>query len=317
MAVETPKWTPVCGREDLLARRGFELVVFRADEHGKIISGFPASKLGRGGESVYGRDFKGLEVYKYIQKMLAGYSRTPFLIGGVRGCSMIVRSMVPAANICAALIFFASEECVCALAASGAFDLVVLPAQPGGDFDFLGGHDYSGAAEVERAYGFVKSGFYGYSPEYMRPGNRGTQRLFDLIRGLAFIACCAAECRIDYNIFNAHGMIGNRFDWDIFTVFTFLSLLACGRVGIMRDARIFCGVLNREIITDIETEVYCRSEYTPELEECQRIADRRRMLFEFSVIKKGGGYTLKIRFSPVRYEWSALGIKSANVFDFR
>ena len=87
-------------------------------------------------------------------------------------------------------------------------------------------------------------------------------------------------------------------------------MLAFGRAGIRREAKLRYGILHGEPIIDIEAEILDEVSYFPEIDECRRIADRRRLLFEYSFMKGRDKSVLKIRFSPVRYDWSVLGVKS-------
>lgn len=302
----------VCSREDLLNERGFSFLVFRADYAGHIVSGFPLSRFERDGVSIYGYDFKVFGVREYIQKMLSGYSRAPFLINADMGCALIIRSMTPATNLCAVLILEASVNCIKSLAASGALDLVVLPPGPCGRPGEKNKFNPREAEITERAYKHVKTGFYSFCSEDNLPNNaESLQKATNTVRSLAYLACCTCICTVDERVFNIYPFgTYRKFDSDIFTVFTLLSLLTLGRAGTKREAKLRYGILNGEPIIDIEAEILDEASYFPEIDECRRIADRRRLLFEYSFIKDRDKNALKIRFSPVRYDWSIIGVKN-------
>jgi hypothetical protein len=305
----------VCGREELLARRGFDFIVFRADDTGRIISGFPNSMLQCGGESVYTCCFSGDGGREYLHKMLSGYSRSPFMMNTDRGCALIIRSMVPATNLCAALILEASADCMKSLAASGALDMVVLPPEPCGKTNFKNDYDPHEAEIAAKAYGYARGGFYGFGSDSVIPGSiESLQKASEIVRCLAYMACCACTCSADERVYNIWPFgVNRKFDGDIFTAFALMSLLACGRIGMRREARLKYSIIYGEPVIDIETEIFEEESCMPEIDECRRIADRRRLFFEYSFNKKPDGNIFKIRFSPIRYDWSVLGVKNGSV----
>lgn len=305
----------VCGRDDLIAERWYDLLIFRADEAGRIISGFPQARLSGAGRCVYNGEFRGSARREYIQRMLSGFSRAPFMIDAESGCALMVRSMVPVANLCAALILRISPDCVKTLAQRGVFDIVVLPP---GEY----GRSRRGKSEAAdprelalagRVYRCVREGFYGFNhKDFLSDAEEIISKAFLAAGGLARIACCRCVCMADERVFGTWPLdMSRKFDGDIYAAFTLLSLIVCGRAGIRRDAKLRFGIFNGEPVIDIETEVD-GSDTFPEIEECRRIADRRRLLFECSIVKnrENKNNTIKIRFIPVRYDWSVLGIKS-------
>ncbi|NLW74269.1 MAG: hypothetical protein GX057_05170 [Clostridiales bacterium] len=309
----------VCSRDDLIAERGYDLLVFRADDTGRIISGFPHERLDSVGKCVYSGEFRGSERSEYVQRMLAGFSRTPFMITAETGCALVVRSMAPVANLCAAFIMKFLPDSLKALAQKGVFDMVVLPPGDCGRSrrrknEQAKPHE---TALAERMYGYVREGFYGFcSDDIQHNAGKIVDRILAAVGGLAKIACCRCVCSVEEEVFYAWPFdLIRKFDGDIFAAFTLLSLLACGRAGLCRDAKLKIGILNGEPVIEIETETENRGSF-PEIDECRRIADRRRLLYEFSIIKnrENDNSRIIIRYIPVRYDWSVLGIKSVVPF---
>lgn len=305
----------VCSRDDLIVERGYDLLVFRADDTGRIISGFPYERLDSIGKCVYSGEFRGSERSEYVQKMLAGFSRAPFMIAAETGCALVVRSMAPVANLCAAFIMNFSADSLKALAQKGVFDLVVLPPE-----EFSRSRrkknepaDPHEIALAEQMYRYVREGFYSFCiDDFERNVGDIIDGILAAVGGLAKIACCRCVCYVEEEVFDAWPFdLIRKFDGDIFAAFTLLSLMACGRAGLCRDAKLKISVLGGEPVIEIETEAENRGSF-PEIDECRRIADRRRLLYECSIIKNRENDNSKIiiRYIPVRYDWSVLGIKS-------
>jgi hypothetical protein len=308
----------VLRRDELLAERGFDFLVFRADDTGRLVSGFPQNDIPCDGKSVYNCCFKGTGKREYILKMLSGFSRSPFLINTDYGCALIIRSMAPVSNLCAALILGASAGCINKLAAAGAFDLVILPPGPCGltDGSSKNGGKYIPdphlAEKITSAYRYAKGGFYSCTLDNtLSDSVEKIRKISETVRCLAYLSFCSCTFYTDERVYNiSPSGVYRKFDSDIFTVFTMLSLLACGRLGLRREANFKYTFYNGEPVIEIEAELIYEAAGFPEFDECRRIADRRRLYYECSVIRDRNRNKVRIRFSPVRYDWSVLGVKS-------
>lgn len=304
-------------RDELLAERGFDFFVFRADDTGRLVSCFPQITFLSDAKSVYDCCLKGPGKRDYILKMLSGFSRSPFLVNTDKGCALIIRSMAPVSGLCAALILSSSVNYIKKLAAAGAFDLVVLPPGPCGLADdrlrSTGLPDPHEADMAEAAYRYAKGGFYSCAfDDPLSDSVESIRRISDAVRCLAYLAFCVCTCFADERVYHIWPSgIYRKFDCDIFSVFTLLSLMACGRLGLRREARLKYAFYNGEPVIEIESDIIDEASGFPEFDECRRIADRRRLYYECSVIKERGRNTVKIRFSPVRYDWSVLGVKNS------
>jgi hypothetical protein len=303
-------------RDELLAERGFDFFVFRADDTGQLVSCFPQTIFSSDVKSVYNSCFKGPGKHEYILKMLSGFSRYPFLVNADKGCALIIRSMAPVSGLCAALILCSSVNCIKKLAAAGAFDLVVLPPGPCGlandRLRNTGLPDPHEAEMAEAAYRYAKGGFYSCAfNDPLSDSVESIRKINDAVHCLAYLAFCVCTFLVDERVYHIWPSgVYRKFDCDIFTVFTLLSLMACGRLGLRREASLKYAFFNGEPVIEIESDIIDEASGFPEFNECRRIADRRRLYYECSVIKERGRNTVKIRFSPVRYDWSVLGVKN-------
>lgn len=307
-----------CRKDDLTRERGYDFLIFRADDSGRIISGFPHSRFMSTGLSAYTYEFPGGGRRDYIASMLAGYSRSPFLVTSQNGCTLIVRSMVPEANLCAAAVFPYMLDYMRTLATAGELDLVVLPPDSGAPYK--GGHARAAGSDnnIRYAYGLIREGFYTFNPGDVYSGTfEIIRKAATAARSLALIASCKCSFT-DGSMTNTSRVSGlhKQFCSDVFTVFTLLSLTACGRCGVRRDAEVSFTAVDGEFIVEIVCEINNDSTVFPELDECRRIADRKRLFYESSVSKTKNRSTLFIRFCPARYDWSVLGLKSNIPFNF-
>lgn len=324
-----------CRREDIKDERGYDLLVFRADDTGRIIAGFPYSRFKSAGGSVFESALSAPGAREYFNEMLAGYSRVPYLCGAAGECAVIVRGMAAETNLCAALLLSVPLSAVNRLAGEGELDMVVLNPSLGR----TGSAKEEGlsAAVIRRAYRILCDAFYtggagdadvsgtvlftGTTGLYGTPlasGAGGSVGVSDLIKrgtgvvcALARLAACGCVCRTEEGLERCFGggMRRRKFNWDIFRAFTLLSLLFCGRCGIRREAELSFVSRGGELVVEIECETGAEAWPSPELDECRRLADRRRLYFECSTHRSAGLRLTLIRFSPVVYDWSVLGVK--------
>lgn len=297
------------------------MIVFRAIEGGRIISGFPYSCYERAGSSVFIGGLAGTE--SYFNEMMSGFFRMPYLCETRSGSAIVVRSLAAAASLCVALVFGIPLNNVLELAAAGELDGVVLPPQTGSFTNLL--NEVPGTREtniIRQAYRNINTAFGSSVLSEQNISKISVdmiQKEAEAACAIARLAACACVCRVDERVFNDFpgGRFHRKYNGDIFRGFTLLSLLACSRCSPRREAELIFTVRGGELLVEIECDVDNYPYPLPELDECRRLADRRHLLFDCATYAVSDEKRkLNIRFSPVIYDWSVLGVKSQVKFDY-
>ncbi len=115
------------------------------------------------------------------------------------------------------------------------------------------------------------------------------------------------ECPIELTLSEAleNAAVFPKLDFQLFTAFLLTAFYSAKHRAMDRKAYITLDVLSDSLLIEVSFEMYRKAPRYAELSEWEHMAYEKNMLFEHSV----GKNILKIRFNPIRADWSLLGIK--------
>ncbi len=96
-----------------------------------------------------------------------------------------------------------------------------------------------------------------------------------------------------------------KLDYQLFTAFLLTALYSAKHQAEDRTAHITLGILSGSLLVEVNFRLYRKAPHYREFSRWEHMAYEKNMLFEHSV----GKNILKIRFNPIRTDWSLLGIK--------